>query len=126
MVSNSLSITLICGGTPLYSQNPPQLKGIIMSGAVFDSVTQNHVEVTLLTALALLLRPGYSFLHPKRPAVMLLTECMEANHTTAIFLSVLFFPISLCFSVSIYLCFSVSLCVCFSVFLFLSTISVYA
>lgn len=68
------------------------------------------VEMTLLTALALLLRPGYSFLPPKRPTVVLLTACMEANHTTAIVLSVLFLPLFLCLHLSLILC----LCVCVS------------
>ena len=35
MVSNSFSITLICEGKPLYSQNPPQLKGIIAGLGLF-------------------------------------------------------------------------------------------
>lgn len=81
------------------------------------------VEMTLLTALALLRRPGYSFLPPKRPAVEE-TACMEANHTTAIVLSVTFLPLSLSLSPSI--SDSLSVCVCFSVSLFLSTSSVYA
>lgn len=70
------------------------------------------VEMTLLTALALLRRPGYSFLPPKRPAVVLLTACMEANHTTAIVLSVTFLPLSLSLSPSI--SDSLSVCVCVS------------